>query len=564
MSTITLPRPATGTPVAHGAEPFDLPAGQKALIRWHIYIGFTALAFGVMHGLAQALSYANIDILNWFVGLKNYYQGLTIHGVFNAMVFTFAFTNGFLSLATARGLGRPLHGGLLHAAFWTLVLGVLAVAYPMFSGTASVLYTFYAPLQAHWVFYLGLALLVISTWLTSVNLFVCVARWKKDHPGERIPLMAYASIATYIMWDMASIGVAVEVVGFLIPWSLGWIDGIDPLVTRTLFWFSGHPIVYFWLLPAYVSWYTMIPKQAGGVLHSDTITRLVFALFIVLSAPVGFHHQYTDPGIPTWMKTIHAVMTLAVFFPSMITAFSVVSSLETAGRRRGGGRLIGWFFKLPWGEPSFAAQLLAMLTFVLGGVTGLINASYTVNLVVHNTTWVPGHFHLTVGTAVALTFMGIAYWAVPWLKGRALWGKKLAVFQSWLYVIGALVFARGMVSGGLEGLPRRTFRAGASYTKEAWDLAGVWTGVGGTLMFLGAMLFFFILIMTIVKGKKGETPEIPVAETPLPAPKTGPETRLDRLGVVLAIAVITVLLAYVPFFVQYLPPELSSPGFRLF
>ena len=54
-----------------------------------------------------------------------------------------------------------------------------------------------------------------------------------------------------------------------------------------------------------------------------------------------------------------------------------------------------------------------MLVFVLGGVTGLINASYSVNQVIHNTTWVPGHFHMTVGTAVALTFIGVAYWLIP-------------------------------------------------------------------------------------------------------------------------------------------------------
>ena len=64
------------------------------------------------------------------------------------------------------------------------------------------------------------------------------------------------------------------------------IDGVDPLLTRTLFWFSGHPIVYFWLLPVYVSWYMMLPKWVGGKLYSDGLTRMVFISFLLL-IPVG-------------------------------------------------------------------------------------------------------------------------------------------------------------------------------------------------------------------------------------------------------------------------------------
>jgi len=546
------------------AERFDLPESQKALIRWHLYLGFSALAFGVVHGLAQALSYAGIDILGWFPGLKTYYQGLTIHGVFNALVLTFAFANGFLSLTTARGLRRPLHGGLLHAQFWVLVAGIVLVSYAMFTGQASVLYTFYPPLQAHWSYYLGLALLVVSSWVTSINLFVTLRAWRRENPGQRIPLLTFVSIATYIMWDLASIGIAVEVVGLLLPWSLGMMQGSDPLVSRTLFWLSGHPIVYFWLLPAYVSWYMMIPRQVGGRLFSDPLTRVVFVLFILLSIPVGFHHQYTDPGIPQSMKAIHAVMTFAVFFPSMITAFSVVNALEVGGRRRGGSGLVGWFWRLPWSDPSVAIQVLAMLTFVLGGITGLINASYTVNRVVHNTTWVPGHFHMTVGSAVVMTFMGIAYWLVPWLKGRKLWGGKLAVIQGWLYFIGVMVLSRGLVSAGLEGVPRRTFMAGANYSKESWHLAGLWTATGGMMMFIAALLFFLILVMTIFAGRKGEAPEIPVTATAQPAASRGWELRLDQFRWILVLALILIAIAYVPFFVQYWPPKLVVPGFRLY
>ena len=475
--------------VVHDPTGFEFPPSQRRFLRWTVYIGYFALAAGVAHGLAQALSYADINILRFFPGLRNYYQGLTAHGVANALFMTFAFSNGFLPLLTARALNRPLSGGLVQTAFWLLVAANVLVIYAVMTGQASVLYTSYAPLQAHWTYYLGLVLLVVSTYVAALNMFLTLRGWKKENPGHRIPLLAFISVVSYAMWVLASAGIAISFIAFLLPWSLGILEYVDPLLNRTLFWMTGHAIVYAWLLPAYVSWYALIPRQVDGKLVSDALTRAVFILFLLLSIPTGFHHQYTDPGVDTKIKALHAVLTFGVFYPSLATAFSVVAALEIGGRRRGGRGLFGWIRRLPWGDPSVAAQVLAMFTFVFGGITGLINASFVVNQVVHNTTWIPGHFHMTVGTAVALTFMGIAYWLVPWLYGRALWGRRLAVLQGWLYFVGVLVFARGMISGGLEGMPRRTFIYGAPYSKPSWELAGILTGIGGTIMFVSVAIF---------------------------------------------------------------------------
>ena len=554
------------TPIVYDASGYEFPAGQRRFLRWTIYIGYFALAAGVAHGLAQALSYAGINILQYFPGLRGYYQGLTAHGVANVLFMTFAFSNGFLPLLTARALNRPLNGGLIQGSFWLLLVANVMVIYAVVSNQASVLYTSYAPLQAHWTYYAGLVLLVVSTYLAAVNMFITLGAWKKAHPGERIPLLAHISVASYAMWCLASVGVAVSFIGFLLPWSAGWLERVDPLLNRTLFWMTGHAIVYAWLLPAYVSWYALIPRQVDGKLVSDSLTRMVFILFLLLSIPTGFHHQYTDPGIDTKMKAFHAILTFGVFYPSLATAFSVVASLEIGGRKRGGTGLFGWIRKLPWGDPSVAAQVLAMFTFVFGGITGLINASYTVNQVIHNTTWIPGHFHMTVGSAVALTFMGIAYWVIPYLTGRKLWGKGIAVAQSWVYTVGVLIFARGMISGGLEGMPRRTFWAESAYAgeKAEWALAGALTGIGGTLMTIAAVMFFLVIIMTAFFGKKGEQPkDIPVSVTLTAPAKTGWETRLDNMWFWVAVAIALIVIAYAPFFLTY-SPNLVSPGYRFF
>jgi cytochrome c oxidase subunit 1 len=322
--------------------------------------------------------------------------------------------------------------------------------------------------------------------------------------------------------------------------------------------------VYAWLLPAYVSWYALIPRQVGGKIISDSLTRGVFILFLLLSIPTGFHHQYTDPGIDTKMKAFHAVLTFGVFYPSLATAFSVTASLEMGGRARGGRGLLGWIGRLPWGDPSVAAQLLAMLTFVLGGITGLVNASYTVNQVVHNTAWVPGHFHMTVGSAVFLTIIGVTYWAMPYLTGKQLWGRKLAAIQPWVYSIGLLIFARGLISGGLQGMPRRTFMAQAPYTADGWGLAGALTGIGGTIMTVGILMFFLVVIMTWLAGRKGEAPEdIPISQSLSGPATTGWELKLDRLGLWIVAAIVLILIAYGPFFLGY-SMNMVSPGYKIF
>ena len=543
---------------------YELPASQKRALRWMLYIGYAALTAGVFHGLANALSYAKIDIIGAFPGLKTYYQGLTAHGVANVLIFTFSFSNGFLPLMTARALSRPLDSRLLWGSFATLLIGNILTIYAVVGNKATVLFTAYAPLQAHWTFYIGLALVVVSTWLALFSMLVMLRRWRKDNRGARIPLLAFVSVTSYLMWFLASLPIAVSFLGILTPWTLGLTEKVDPLLTRTLFWFTGHAIVYAWLLPAYVSWYALIPRQVGGVLISDSYARITFILFLLLSIPTGFHHQYTDPGIPTGMKVMHGILTFGVFFPSLATAFSVMAALEIGGRRAGGRGLLGWIRKLPWGDPSVAAQLLAMLVFVLGGATGLVNASYTMNQFIHNTTWVPGHFHMTVGTAVALTLMGVAYWLIPYLTGRALFSRKLALASAWIYSIGVLIFARGMISAGLEGMPRRIYRAQATYNDPAWDLGGTLTGIGGTMMFVAVMLFFIVIGLTITVGRKGEGPaDVPVSETLTAPSRVGWELTLDRLGLWFLAAIALIAIAYAPFLLTYDVTPVSGP-FRAF
>ncbi len=539
-------------------------APENRLTAAYMVVALVSLLGGVVTGLFQALEYAGIDLYPHLTPVvESYYHGLSIHGVLNVLVWTTFFICGFLQFLTARALREPLASRRLGwVTFWLMIGGLVLAAIPLVGNAATVLFTFYPPMQAHWAFYVGLTLVVVGTWLVTLNLVLTHRAWRARNPDVRTPLAAFMSLVTFVMWTIASLGIAAEMLFMMIPWSLGLIGGTDALLARVLFWFTGHPIVYFWLLPAYISWYTLVPRQAGGRLFSDPLARVSFLLFLTLSIPLGFHHQFTDPGIGQGWKLLHAFLTFAVFFPSLMTFFNVVASLENGARARGGKGWIAWFGKLPWGDPSLAAQVLAMLLFTFGGVGGLINASFNLNLVVHNTAWIPGHLHLTVGTAVTLTFMGITYWLIPALCGRALWSRRLALGQVWLWFIGMGIFSNALHRLGLMGMPRRTMIGASPYLQPAWKGVLPLVGIGGGILFLSALLYFANIVLTVAVSRAA-APEVPAFAEALSGPEHAPAI-LDRWRPWLALTAVLIVIAYGPILIHIVAKTaFNAPGLRV-
>ncbi len=508
-------------PVTTAEEPVAITTSDERTIRRitavNIGIAIAAIAVGGLIGIFQGLEHAGINL---YPAPRVYYQGLTLHGVLNALIWTTFFIIGFFTYAITHSLKLPLRYPWLNwLGLGLMTVGLLTAAYPMLTDMATVLYTFYPPLLADWTFYVGLVLVVVGSWISGYGFFFTYGAWKKANPGATTPFIAFASLITMLLWQLATLGVAAEILFLILPWAFGLIEGTDPLLARTLFWYFGHPLVYFWLLPAYVSWYAMLPKQTNGKMFSENLARLVFWLFLIFSVPVGFHHQYTDPGIPGAWKFLHTIFTMGVAIPSLLTAFTVVASLEIGGRARGGKGLLGWVPKLNWGDPSYAAQNLAMILFVFGGIGGIINASFNLNLTVHNTTWIPGHFHLTVGAATTLTFFGIAYWLVPALTGRKLFARGLAAAQAWFWFFGMLLFSNGYHALGLyQSAPRRTMLGAAPYRVDAWNLYLLETVTGVVLMGLSAAFFFIVILGTLANRKSVPPVEMPVAEPYQPGP----------------------------------------------
>ncbi|HEY7535842.1 MAG TPA: cbb3-type cytochrome c oxidase subunit I [Thermodesulfobacteriota bacterium] len=531
----------------------------RSITLWHWYIAFAALFVGLFFGLRQSLARAGI------LARYDYYQGLTIHGVLNALVFTIFFIAGFLYLATEVSLKRQLRSyRLAWLSFWILLAGTLLAAIPILTKKASVLFTFYPPLMAHPSFYIGLTLVVVGSWVAVLVVLRTYLAWRKENPGVKTPLMFVAVAATYILWVIASIGVAAEVLFLLIPWSLGWVKETNPLLARTLFWYFGHPLVYFWLMPAYLAWYTIMPRLAGGKLYSDPMARLAFIFFIVFSMPVGTHHQFADPGIGTNWKALHTFFTFLVTFPSFLTAFNLAASLEYAGKSNGGSGLFGWWVKLPYGNPVFACFICAMVLFIFGGISGIVNASYNLNMVVHNTSFIFGHFHLTIGSAVTLTFMGLTYLVLPKLSKRELFGKRLALIQCYTWLVGMLIFSSANMAAGRMGVPRRTDLGLSTYTfPPLVEHLEKMSALGGIILYISSLIFFVVFLGTLIAGKRTqeESIDLPVTEayqTEMEAPKL-----FDNWKVWISLAVVLIIVAYVPVLRQVLEVSpFGSPGYN--
>ena len=529
----------------------------------HIHVAFIALFIGGLCGLLQTLVRSGQFTLPWGIG---YYQLLTVHGVLLALILTTYFIFGFQIAAVSRTAGTltDKQRMLGWIGFWTMTIGTTAAAVMVLLNEASVLYTFYAPLQAHWIFYVGLALVVVGSWIGGAGLIMKYKEWRKANPGQPSPLLTFMVIVNLTMWIICSLGVAVEVVFQLIPWSLGWVDKIDILLSRTLFWYFGHPLVYFWLLPAYMVWYVIIPKIIGGKIYSDALARLSFMLFLIFSIPVGFHHQLTEPGIASFWKYLQVVLTMMVVIPSLLTAFSMFATFEIRGRQLGGKGLFGWFKKLPWKDARFVVPFIGMAAFIPAGAGGIINASNQMNQVVHNTIWVTGHFHLTLATTVVLTFFGAAYWLIPHLTGRVLTKQmnKLAIIQGIVWAVGMSIMSGAMHIAGLMGAPRRSDFStyGESAQASNWIPYQVAQAVGGTILFLGIILIIYIVVQLVWFAPKGET-EFPVGEVSEKSEKT--PMVLENWKIWLTICIFLILFAYtVPVFdmLQNAPP--GSKGYK--
>src|SRR3954469_17274176 len=434
-------------------------------------------------------------LAQWVNNPEHYYRSVTAHGTVMAYVLPTLVAMGFGYAVCELALKQALIGlRWAWIGFWLVIAGTVMAAATIATGHASVLYTFYPPMIASPFYYFGVVLVVVGSWIWVALMSVNLRAWRRANPGATVPLAMYGNVAGAYLWAWTSLGAAIEGLVLILPASLGLTDTINAGLARVFFSWTLHAIVYFWLMPTYIVFYTIVPRAIGSRLYSDTMGRVAFVLFLVFSMPIGIHHLFADPQVGAGFKFVHAAMTAMVSVPTLLTVFTIVASVEIAGRLRGGQGLFGWVKALPWDNPMMLAVTFSFVMLGFGGAGGIINMSYQLNETVHNTQWVTGHFHLIFAGAIVIMYFMIAYELWPQLTRCAPLRTGLVKLQLWLWFVGMLVLSMPWHLVGLLGMPRRMAYYDYSHPDlqpQAWTVT-VSTFGGLVLLVSGALLVYIL------------------------------------------------------------------------
>jgi cytochrome c oxidase subunit 1 len=467
---------------------------SKRLVLAHFWVAFAAFFVALVLGEWQM--YIRSPLRDWIGNPELYYRSVTAHGSAMGYVFPTLVAMGFGYAIVELSLKQPLIGKKwAWFGFFLLLVGVVTAMAPVSAGLSSVLYTFYPPLIGHPAYYIGVVLVVVGSWIWVALMSINLRAWKKANPGVAVPLPMFANLAGAYLWAWTSLGAAIEILFLILPVALGFKSTIDAGLARVFFSWTLHAIVYFWLMPSYIAFYTLVPRAIGGRLYSDTMARITFVLFLVFSMPIGVHHLFQDPQVGSGIKFLHAVFTGMVSVPTLLTVFTITASVEIAGRLRGGQGAFGWIRALPWHNPMMLAVAFSFILLGFGGAGGIINMSYQLDFAVHNTQWITGHFHLIFGGAIVIMYFALAYDLWPHLTGRHLENGGMVRAQLWLWFLGMIILTFPWHVVGVMGMPRRMAYFDYSNPEIAPQaITVVISFIGGLLLVVSGLLFLVVLL----------------------------------------------------------------------
>src|SRR5574337_1880163 len=320
------------------------------------------------------------------------------------------------------------------------------------------MFTSYAPMGAHPAFYLGLILFAVGALLGCFVFLgtLVVAKSEGTYNGS-LPLVTFGAVTACIIAVFTIASGAI----ILIPtclWSIGLVSHIDSLMYRTVWWAFGHSSQQI-NVAAHVSiWYAIAAIVFGAKALSERVSRTAFLLYICFLQLASAHHLLADPGLTSNWKIFNTsyAMYLAVL-ASMVHGLTVPGAIEVAQREKGYNRgRYEWLRKAPWGNPVFSGMFMSLIGFgFLGGISGVTMGVAQINLMIHNTIYVPGHFHATVVVGTTLAFMSLTYFLIPVLFGRELMFPGLARWQPYLFGLSMYFFCLVMMGAGTLGVSRR-------------------------------------------------------------------------------------------------------------
>jgi cytochrome c oxidase subunit 1 len=516
---------------------FHEPA--EKLIRANAVAGVVALLVGGILALLVLLTrWPAVHLLpaDWF------YLVLTAHGIDMLIIWIIFFEMAVLYFCASTLLRcRLATPTAAWVGFWLMIVGAIMNNVAVFRGDSSVMFTSYAPMGAHPAFYLGLILFAVGA-LIGCFVFLgtlVVAKNEKTYQGS-IPLVTFGAVTACIIaiFTIAA-GAIILIPTFL--WSIGLVHYIDSLMYRTVWWAFGHSSQQI-NVAAHVSvWYAIAAIVFGAKPLSERVSRGAFLLYILFLQLASAHHLLADPGLTSNWKIFNTsyAMYLAVL-ASMVHGLTVPGAIEVAQRGKGYNKgLFEWLRKAPWSNPVFSGMFISLIGFgFLGGISGVMMGTEQLNLIIHNTIYVPGHFHATVVIGTTLAFMSLTYFLIPVLFRRQMMFPKLAQYQPYLFGIGMMVFSTFMMGAGTLGVPRRHWditMAGNllpyEFPGSAYLMLGV-MAIAGLAAIAGGAAYLLITVGSVFFGKPIGSPEYkyvravdgmapPVVRPPVAAAITG-------------------------------------------
>jgi cytochrome c oxidase subunit 1 len=528
--------PSTGLKVHNQAE---------KLIKANAVAAVVFLAVGGLFGLLVALTrWPEVHLLpaEWF------YLVLTGHGLDVLLVWIIFFEMAVLYFASAILLNSRLAAPMAAwGGFWMMLIGAVMVNVAVLQGNSSVMFTSYVPMKAQPHFYAGLLLFAVGALIGCFVFFgtLVVAKAEKTYQGS-IPLVTFGALAAAIIAVFTISSGAIILIPTLL-WSLDIIKHIDTLLYKTIWWAMGHSSQQINVSAHVAVWYCIIGLVLGARTLSEKVSRLAFLMYILFLQIASAHHLLVEPGISSEWKIFNTsyAMYLAVL-GSMIHGMTIPGSIEAEQRAKGyTNGLFEWLRKAPWGNPAFAGMFLSLILFgFLGGISGVVMGTEQLNLIMHNTLYVPGHFHGTVVAGTTLAFMSITYLLVPLIFRRELMFKKLAQVQPYLFGLGVAGISLFMMGAGTLGISRRHWDITFADSILSFEVPGTavlmlgLNGISAILASLGGIIYIIVVVSSVFFGRRiGENEK--VMEIPAPAAVTqyGSAHAVSIPGTVVLVAV---------------------------
>ena len=445
------------------AYPWLTTTDHKYIGTLYIVTGFAFFFIGGILGLLIRLQLFESD--NDFLTYEEYNSTFTMHGTtmifLAAMPIIFGFANYLIPLQLgARDLAFPRLNAL---SYWLLPTGGIVIYMGYFTGGAGdVGWTGYTPYSSgdtattpgtdFWV--AGQIMLGASSTLTAINFLTTMLRMRA--PGMtlmRMPLFSWSIFVTVFLLLLSIPVFTVALLLLMADRTFGTLyfdvdAGGDPILWQHLFWYFGHPEVYIVILPAFGVLSEIISTFSRRPIFGYTSMVYAMATIGVISFIVYGHHMFTTGADPLF-RFIVMLTTMLVAVPTGIKIFNWLATMT-------GGSIV---LKTPM---IFA--LGTVITFTIGGITGIILASIPVDVALHDGYFVVAHFHyVLVGGTIFSFIAGVYYW-YPKMTGKMM-NEKLGL----LHFATSFIFFNAafypMHNVGIEGMPRRYATYDAEFTE---------------------------------------------------------------------------------------------------